>query len=78
MSGGHITGEIGLTRTSQEKPLPEWIGKNRKELLEKMGEPRMQVPEDSGAYELFYSYEGHQYYFETDVKGIIKTAVQID
>ena len=78
ITGGHTTGELGITRPSQEKPLPEWIGKNRTELKEKMGEPRMQVPEDSGAYELYYAFEGHQYFFETDMKGKIKTAVQIN
>ena len=78
ITGGHSIGELGLTRPSQEKPLPEWIGKDRKELREKMGEPRNQVTEDSGAYELYYSFEGHQYFFETDIKGKIKTAVQID
>jgi hypothetical protein len=78
ITGGHTPGELGITRTSQEKELPEWVGKDRKALASKMGEPRLAVPMESGAEELYYSFEGHQYYFETDLKGNIKTAVQID
>jgi len=78
LSGGHTPGEIGITRTSQEKALPEWIGKDRRALASKMGQPRLAVPMESGAEELYYSFEGHQYYFETDLKGNIQTAVQID
>ncbi len=71
-------GSIGLTSVSQEKPLPEWIGKKPSDLVEKMGEPKMAVPMESGAEELYYSYDGHRYYFETDLKGRIQTAVRID
>ncbi|GEM_PF-1899748 len=69
---------IGSARVAQEKTLPEWIGKDRRDLVDKMGEPRMAVPMESGAEELYYSYQGHKYYFETDLKGRIKTAVQTD
>ncbi|HTR61826.1 MAG TPA: hypothetical protein VMH37_08995 [Candidatus Binataceae bacterium] len=78
ITGGHTPGELGITRTSQEKNLPEWVGKDRKALATKMGEPKLAVPMESGAEELYYSFEGHQYYFETDLKGNIQTAVQID
>jgi hypothetical protein len=67
-----------LTRPSQEKSLPEWIGKDRKELVKQMGEPNLAVPMESGAEELYFSYQGHKYYFETDFKRDIKTAVQLD
>jgi len=72
------SGWIGSARVEQEKTLPEWIGKDRRDLVDKMGEPRMAVPMESGAEELYYSYQGHKYYFETDLKGRIKTAVQTD
>lgn len=78
ITGGHTPGELGITRTSEEKPLPEWVGKDRKALATAMGQPRLAVPMESGAEELYYSFEGHQYYFETDLKGNIQTAVQID
>lgn len=71
-------GALALTKPSEEKNLPEWIGKSPRDLVEKMGQPKMMVPMESGAKELYYSYEGHKYYFETDLKGSIRTAVQID
>ena len=78
ITGGHTPGELGITRTSEEKNLPEWVGKDRKALATAMGQPRLAVPMESGAEELYYSFEGHQYYFETDLRGNIQTAVQID
>jgi len=66
------------TRPSREKLLPEWIGKDRKELVKAIGEPDLAVPTESRAQELCCSYQSHQYFFETDFKRDIKTAVQID
>jgi hypothetical protein len=67
-----------VTRPSQEKRLPEWIGKDRRELVAKMGEPAFAVPMESGGEELYFSYQGHKYYFETDDKRQVKTAVQLN
>jgi hypothetical protein len=67
-----------ITRPSQEKRLPEWIGKDRKELVAKMGEPTLAVPMESGGEELYFSYQGHNYYFQTDFKRDVKTAVQLN
>jgi len=68
-----------VTRPSQEKRLPEWIGKDRKEVVKKLGEPTLAVPmESNGGEELYFSYQGHKYYFETDLKRDIKTAVQLN
>jgi hypothetical protein len=74
----HFPGLPEITRPSQEKRLPEWIGKDRKELVEKMGEPALAIPMESGAEELYFSYQGHKYYFETDYKRNVKTAVQLE
>jgi hypothetical protein len=73
-----IPGLPEITRPSQEKRLPEWIGKDRKELVAKMGEPTLAIPMESGAEELYFSYQGHKYYFETDFKRDVKTAVQLN
>jgi hypothetical protein len=73
-----IPGLPEITRPSQEKRLPEWIGKDRKELIAKMGEPTLAIPMESGAEELYFSYQGHKYYFETDFKRDVKTAVQLN
>ena len=67
-----------VTRPSQEKRLPEWIGKDRKEVVEEMGEPTLAVPMESGGEELYFSHQGHKYYFETDDKRDVKTAVQLN
>ena len=74
----HFPGLPEITRPSQEKRLPEWIGKDRKELVAKMGEPTLAIPMESGAEELYFSYQGHKYYFETDFKRDVKTAVQLN
>jgi hypothetical protein len=74
----HLPGLPEITRPSQEKRLPEWIGKDRKELVAKMGEPTLAIPMESGAEELYFSYQGHKYYFETDFKRDVKTAVQLN
>jgi len=68
-----------VTRPSQEKRLPEWIGKDRKEVVKKLGEPTLAVPmESNGGEELYFSHEGHKYYFETNDKRDVKTAVQLN
>lgn len=74
----HFPGMPEITRPSQEKRLPEWIGKDRKELVEKLGEPTLAVPMESGGEELYFSYQGHKYYFQTDFKRDVKTAVQLN
>lgn len=74
----HFPGLPEITRPSQEKRLPEWIGKDRKELVEKLGEPTLAVPMESGGEELYFSYQGHKYYFQTDFKRDVKTAVQLN
>ena len=73
-----IPGLPEITRPAQEKRLPEWIGKDRKELVAKLGEPTLAIPMESGAEELYFSYQGHKYYFETDYKRDVKTAVQLN
>ena len=76
---GQFPGLPEITRPSQEKRLPEWIGKDRKELVEKMGEPTLAIPMQSGGgEELYFSYDGHKYYFETDYKRDVRTAVQLN
>ena len=74
----HFPGLPEITRPSQEKRLPEWIGKDRTELVEKLGEPTLAIPMESGAEELYFSHDGHKYYFETDFKRDVKTAVQLN
>jgi hypothetical protein len=74
----HFPGLPEITRPSQEKRLPEWIGKDRRELVKQMGEPAFAIPMESGGEELYFSYQGHKYYFETDDKRDIRTAVQLN
>ena len=74
----HFPGLPEITRPSQEKRLPEWIGKDRKELVAKLGELTLAVPMESGGEELYFSYQGHKYYFQTDFKRDVKTAVQLN
>jgi hypothetical protein len=57
----------------------EWIGKNRVQLAQQMGAPRQAVPmTDTGGGELFYSFQGHHCYFQTNAQGLIETAVRTD
>jgi len=68
---------------SADPPLPRETAarvdrKDRKELVKAIGEPDLAVPTESGAEELCRSCQSHQYFFETDFKRDIKTAVQID
>jgi hypothetical protein len=57
----------------------EWLGKDRVQLAQTMGQPKQAVPmTDTGGEELFYSYQGHHYYFQTDARGLIETAVRTD
>ena len=74
----HFPGLPEITRPSQEKRLPEWIGKDRKELVAKMGEPTLAIPMESGGEELYFSHQGHKYYFQTDYKRDVRTAVQLN
>lgn len=55
----------------------QWIGKNRVDLANQMGQPKEAVPmTDTGGEMLYYSYEGHHYVFETGPSGDITAAVQ--
>ncbi|HXK06923.1 MAG TPA: hypothetical protein VMS37_31300 [Verrucomicrobiae bacterium] len=55
----------------------QWIGKDRVQLANQMGQPKEAVPmTDTGGEMLYYSYEGHHYVFETDPDGKISSAVQ--
>ena len=55
----------------------QWIGKDRVQLANQMGQPKEAVPmTDTGGEMLFYSYEGHHYVFETGPDGLITSAVQ--
>ena len=63
--------------TAPESSLPQWIGKNRTDLAQQMGQPKEAVPmSDTGGEMLFYGYEGHHYVFETGADGKINSAVQ--
>jgi len=76
---GLMAGCAGCTTQESRRAASEWIGKDRVQLAEKMGQPRMAVPmTDSGGEELFYTYEGHHYYFQTNAHGLIETAVETD
>lgn len=56
----------------------EWIGKTRNDLTAAYGQPRGAVAEgDTGGEELFYSYQGHHYVFETGPDGKITRAVEV-
>ena len=55
----------------------QWIGKDRVQLANQMGQPKEAVPmTDTGGEMLYYSYEGHHYVFETNPDGKIMSAVQ--
>jgi len=69
----------GCTTPSQESrsAVAQWIGKNRVDLTNQMGQPKSAVPlTDTGGEDLFYSYQGHHYVFETGPDGQIISAVQ--
>lgn len=69
----------GCTAQESRRAAAQWIGKNRAELDQQMGPPRQAVPmTDTGGTELFYTYEGHHYYFQTNAKGVVETAVKTD
>ena len=68
-----------VTTPSEESrsAVAQWIGKNRVDLANQMGQPKEAVPmTDTGGEMLFYSYEGHHYVFETGPEGTITSAVQ--
>jgi hypothetical protein len=69
----------GCTAQESRRAAAEWIGKSRSQLDQQMGPPRQAVPmTDTGGVELFYTYEGHHYYFQTNARGIVETAVRTD
>jgi hypothetical protein len=68
-----------ITTPSEESrsDVAQWIGKDRVQLANQMGQPKEAVPlTDTGGEMLYYSYEGHHYVFETDPEGKISSAVQ--
>jgi hypothetical protein len=68
-----------FTTPSEESrgAVAQWIGKDRVQLANQMGQPKEAVPlTDTGGEMLYYSYEGHHYVFETDPEGKISSAVQ--
>ena len=68
-----------ITTPSEEsrRAVAQWIGQNRVQLTNQMGQPTQAVPfPDTGGEMLFYSYQGHHYVFETDPQGNIISAVQ--
>jgi threonine dehydrogenase-like Zn-dependent dehydrogenase len=88
IAGGALAGALAMlaagcsnliTTPSQESrsAAAQWIGKNRVDLANQMGQPKEAVPmTDTGGEMLFYSYEGHHYVFETGPDGSIISAVQ--
>ncbi len=68
-----------ITPPSEESrsAVAQWIGKDRTQLANQMGQPKEAVPmTDTGGEMLFYSYQGHHYVFETGPDGLITSAVQ--
>jgi len=68
-----------FTTPSQENRsgVASWIGKDRVQLANQMGQPKEAVPmTDTGGEMLYYSWEGHHYVFETGPDGLITSAVQ--
>jgi hypothetical protein len=68
----------GCTAQASRRSAAEWIGKDRVELAQQMGQPKQAVPTDMGGEMLFYSYRGHRYYFQTNAMGQIDSAVRAD
>ena len=69
----------GCTAQESRRAAGEWIGKTRAQLDQQMGPPRQAIPmTDTGGVELFYSYEGHHYYFQTNAQGVVESAVRTD
>jgi len=59
------------------KPVAQWIGKDRVQLADAMGQPIEAYPiRETGGEMLFYSHGGHHYVFETGPDGLIDSAVQ--
>ncbi|MGO9601800.1 MAG: hypothetical protein ACLQAT_00080 [Candidatus Binataceae bacterium] len=75
---GGCTAQQSRAAASDRQVASQWIGKDRVELAEKMGQPRQAVPTDKGGEMLFYSYQDHHYYFQTNVMGQIDSAVRTD
>ncbi|HKN00294.1 MAG TPA: hypothetical protein VJX23_07230 [Candidatus Binataceae bacterium] len=74
---GLIAIAAGCTAQESRKAASEWVGKDRTQLANTMGQPKEAVPmTDTGGEMLFYSYQGHHYVFETNAQGLIDSAVQ--
>lgn len=74
-----LTTCVGCVEQESRRAAAEWIGKDRVQLAQQMGAPRQAVPmTDTGGEELFYSFQGHHYYFQTNAQGLIETAVRTD
>jgi hypothetical protein len=74
-----VTTCAGCVEQESRSAAAEWIGKDRVQLAQQMGAPRLAVPmTDTGGEELFYSFQGHHYYFQTNPQGLIDSAVRTD
>jgi hypothetical protein len=70
---------VSCVQQESRRAAAEWIGKDRVQLAQTMGQPKQAVPmTDTGGEELFYSYQGHHYYFQTNAQGLVQTAVRTD
>ena len=73
-------GGCALQQAEQDehrKPVAQWIGKDRVQLADAMGQPIEAYPmRETGGEMLFYSHGGHHYVFETGPDGLIESAVQ--
>jgi hypothetical protein len=79
LAAGLMICAAACTMPAQESrsAVAQWIGKDRVQLANQMGQPKEAVPmTDTGGEMLFYSYEGHHYVFETGPDGLITSAVQ--
>lgn len=79
LAAGLMLAAAACTMPAQESrsAVSQWIGKDRVQLANQMGQPKEAVPmTDTGGEMLFYSYEGHHYVFETNPEGNITSAVQ--
>lgn len=69
----------GCVSDESRRAASQWIGKDRVQLEQEMGPPRQAVPmTDTGGEELFYSFQGHHYYFQTNARGVVESAVRTD
>jgi hypothetical protein len=67
----------GCTAQESRSAEAQWIGKDRVQLSNQMGQPTEAVPmTDTGGEMLFYSWQGHHYVFDVGPDGKINSAVR--